>query len=369
MQLRLLISLALAFLIVYVTVPYLRRLAQNLHWLDEANSERKVHTDSIPLVGGPAMAIGILLAVLLNFPGSGLVTGFTFSVLLGGGVLLITGMADDKLDLPPQIKLGIQACCAYFLCLRGIYFQEVFALLGMGGLPDLLQQILSFLFIVGVVNAYNLIDGIDGLAGSLFMAGFAWLGGASLYLGHLDIALVSGVTLSATAAFLRYNTSAKQKIFMGDGGSLFLGFILAGASIAFLERGATDARAALWLIGSCSVLALPVLDELRVFAERIADGKSPMYADRSHIHHILLQIDPAHRSVRHWILQIVFAVFLLAMLTSFWLGVWGGVGVILLSLLGVFAILQLQRGMHRHRESLRMLERRNSGPGNSKSAF
>lgn len=367
MLLRLLVSAALSFLVVHTMVPYLRRLARNLQWLDEANSERKIHTESVPLVGGTAMAIGIFLAVMVNLPGDIFVTDFTLSVVIGGGILLITGMVDDKLDLPPLVKLGIQVCCAYFLCLRGISFHEVFVLLSMDGTPALLQQILSILFIVGVVNAYNLMDGIDGLAGSLFMAGFAWLGVAGLFLGQLDIALLSAVTLAATAAFLRFNTSAREKIFMGDGGSLFLGFLLAGASITFLERGMGDARASLWLIGTCSVLALPVLDELRVFAERMADGKSPMYADRSHIHHILMQIDPTHRLVRNWILAVVSGVFGIATVTALWFGIWSGGAMILLCFLLVFAILGVQRTMHRHREELRVLERRNSGSAESNS--
>ena len=358
MYLRILISAALAFLIVHVTVPYLRRLALNLNWLDEANSERKVHTDSVPLVGGPAMAIGIVLVVLLNLFAGSAVSVVTAAVLVGASVLLITGIIDDKLDLPPLVKLAVQACCAYFLCIQGFFFDDVFTLVGLETLPRVVRVIISFLFVIGVVNAYNLIDGIDGLAGSLFLAGFAWIGGAALYLGHYDVALLSALALSASAAFLRYNTSVSEKIFMGDGGSLFLGYLLAGLTIVLLERAAGDARASLWLIGTCAVLALPVLDELRVFAERMAAGKSPLYADRTHIHHILLQIDPAHRSVRNWIMRIVFVVFLLATAASVLFGVWGGAVMILLGVAALFAVLSMQRSMHERREELRLLERR-----------
>ena len=360
MLLRILISAGLAYLIVFTTVPYLRRLAVSLNWLDVANSERKVHANSIPLVGGPAMALGILLVVLLNFPGSPVVTGLSAAVLLGATVLLVTGIVDDKVELPPLVKLAVQACCAYFLCIRGYSFDEVFSLVNMDGVPGPARQIISFLFIVGVVNAYNLIDGIDGLAGSLFMAAFAWIGSAALFLGHYDITLISALTVGAALAFLQYNTSRDNKIFMGDGGSLFLGYLLAGCTIALLERGASDAYAPLWLIGTCAVLAVPVLDELRVFGERMATGKSPMYPDRSHVHHILLQINPTHRSVRTWILRIVVCTFLLAMTVSIYFGVWGGVATILTCIAALFAALQMQRSMHERREQLRVLERRNS---------
>ncbi|WP_116106242.1 MraY family glycosyltransferase [Lewinella sp. IMCC34191] len=366
MLLRILISALLVYLIVYMIVPYLRRLALNLDWLDVANSERKVHTDSIPLVGGPAMAIGILIVMLVNLPGRPFATELLSTVLGGGGVLLITGIVDDKVDLRPLIKLAIQACCAYSLCIRGFYFDGVFEMIGMGGMPVYVQQALTFLFIIGVVNAYNLIDGIDGLAGTLFLAGFGWMGGAALFLGHLDIALLCALSLAAVLAFLKYNTSSINKIFMGDGGSLFLGFLLAGASISLLERGSADVQAPFWLIGTCAVLALPILDELRVFAERMAAGKSPLYADNSHIHHILMQIDPTHRLVRNWILKIVFVVFLLAMVASYAMGMWGGVATILVCLFGLFALLQMQRTMHQQREELRILERRKSAAASGK---
>lgn len=368
MLLRIVASGLLACLLVYVMVPYLRRLATHLNWLDVPNVQRKVHAESIPLVGGAAMALAILGCVILNAGGGGSVTALTATLLLGATVLLVTGLVDDKLDLSPLVKLFAQAGCAYFLYLRGLRFDAVFDVVNMGGLPDAVRQVISVLFVVGVVNAYNLIDGIDGLAGSLFAVAFAWFGAAAFYLGAYDIALLSALVLGASVAFLRYNTSRSQKIFMGDGGSLFLGYLLAGCTIGLLERGATETSAAVWLVGTCAVLALPVLDELRVFAERMAAGRSPLYADRTHVHHILLQIDSAHRSVRNWILRIVFLTFLLALAASVLAGVWGGVAVILLCVAALFAVLQAQRSMHERREELRMLELRGSDSAAPKSA-
>ena len=363
MILRLLISLILAYLTVMMAVPYLRRFALNLNWLDVANSERKVHTDSVPLVGGVVMAFGIVAALLLNYPGSVFVSGLSRTLLIGGGLLLITGMIDDKVDLSPVIKLSIQCCCAYFLCVRGVYLDGVFDLFYLGALPLLVKQGLTLLLIVGIVNAYNLIDGIDGLAGSLFAVGFAWTGTVALASGHTDIVLLSGVSLAAVLAFLRFNLSAEQKIFMGDGGSLFLGFLLAGLNIATMERGVLLEFSGPVVIGCCSVLALPVLDELRVFAGRMAAGRSPLYADNTHIHHILLQIDPAHRVVRHWILLISAAVFFAGVATSQVVGVWPATGVVLLILAGIFTVLRIQQDMHRHRRELRTLEKRNPAAG------
>ena len=360
MLLRILASGVLAFFLVYVMVPYLRRLANHLNWLDVANVQRKVHADSIPLVGGAAMALAILACVALNAGEIGLLSGLTATLLTGATILLVTGLIDDKLDLSPLIKLFAQAACAYFIVFRGLHFDAVFRLVQMDGLPDLVRQAISALFVVGLVNAYNLIDGIDGLAGSLFAVAFAWIGAAAFYLGAYDIALLSALVLGASVAFLRFNTSRTKKIFMGDGGSLFLGYLLAGCTIGLLERGAVEPAASLWLVGTCAVLALPVLDELRVFAERMASGKSPLYADRTHVHHILLQIDPAHRSVRNWILRIVLLTFLMAVSASVLAGVWGGVTVILVCVAALFVVLQAQRSMQQHREELRTLELRGS---------
>ncbi len=356
MILRILVSAVLAYFIVQAAVPYFRRLALNMDWLDTADSDRKVHTDSVPVVGGLVMALSIFLTILLNASNVTVVSGLTQTLLIGGGILLTTGTADDKLDLPPLVKLGVQAGCAYFLCAQGLYLDRVLEVFSLVGIPLYLKKSLTVLFVIGVVNAYNLIDGIDGLAGSLFAAGFAWTGAAALYFGHVDLALLSVIALAAVIGFLEFNLSKTRKIFMGDGGSLFLGFLLAGLSIATMERGATGDFSQALIVGSGAVLALPVLDELRVFAERMAAGRSPLYADRSHIHHILLQIDSSHLVVRNWIVRLVGGVFLLSVTTSLIIGFWTAILLILLCMAAVFTVLNLQQSMHRQRQNLRRIE-------------
>ncbi len=362
MILRILVSAVLAYLIVKGTVPYFRRLALNLDWLDTANSERKTHTDSVPVVGGLVMALSIFLTILLNSSNVVVVSNLTQTLLIGGGILLTTGTADDKLDLPPLVKLCVQACCAYFLCAQGLYLDRVFEVFALGSIPMYLKQCFTILFVIGTVNAYNLIDGIDGLAGSLFAAGFAWTGATALYFGHVDIALLSGTAVAAATGFLEFNNSKDQKIFMGDGGSLFLGFLLAGLSIATMERGALGDFSQALVVGSGAVLALPVLDELRVFAERMAAGRSPMYADRSHIHHILLQIDSTHVVVRNWILRGVVGMFVASVATALLVGFWSAIFLILLCMAGLFTLLNLQQSMHYQRQQLRKIENRRPAP-------
>lgn len=356
MLLKITISAILTYVLMRMIVPYFSKIAGRLGLMDIANCARKTHKAPVPITGGVTMGISILLAMSMHLNNPSILSPLTLNLLLGGILLMTTGIVDDKIDLNPFIKLTVQCCCAYFLVSGGTFLDHSLDLFYLSSIPVILKKALTVFFIVGAVNAYNLLDGIDGLAGSLFMITSAWIGGAAYYMGMMDITLLSAVIFAASFGFLEFNISGKSKIFMGDGGSLPLGFLMTGLSIALLEGGAGNSNSPVVVAGTCILLALPIFDEARVFLTRIKAGKSPFYADRSHIHHILLQITPQHKVVRHWIIGII--LFLLAggLVLVKISGLVMASGAVIICFLILWGVLSLQQNMEYHRQQLRLME-------------
>jgi UDP-GlcNAc:undecaprenyl-phosphate GlcNAc-1-phosphate transferase len=351
------ISTILAYLLMKMIVPYFNIIFKRLGFVDKAGLERKIHTHNIPITGGLAMGVSIFLIMSMHANDASLFTELTASLLTGAMLLMLTGIVDDKIDLNPFFKLAIQLYCASFLVIKGLFLDQVFELVQLGMTPLYLKKAISILLIIGVVNAYNLIDGIDGLAGSLFFAAFTWLGATAAFMGRVDIAFFCMVIMAVVFAFLGFNISVKDKTFMGDGGSLPLGYLLSGLSIAVLEGGATSSHASVILIGTCALLSIPIFDEARVFLARINAGRSPFYADKTHIHHILLQISPKHSTVRNWIISGMIINFSVSVILATLSGVLLAGSWFLLSFFGLWTILTQQRNMYLHRQALQVLEK------------
>ena len=136
-----------------IIVPYLRKVADLFHLTDVPNEARKTHKSEVPLVGGIAIALSLILSLGINVAIPNLLSTFTITILFGATTLLILGIIDDKILLSPFIKLAIQFCCAYFLISQGLYLDETFESLFLGWIPILLKKIITLLFIVGVINA------------------------------------------------------------------------------------------------------------------------------------------------------------------------------------------------------------------------
>lgn len=326
---KILISSVMSYLLMLMIVPYFRRLAIHLSLLDYPSEERKTHVENIPLIGGACIGVSMLSVLYLNLSTFKMDQTFITPLLIGGVILLITGIVDDKINLSAFLKLGLQFICAYFLVADELYLNQSMALVGLEGLSIELKKLITLFFIVGVVNAYNLIDGIDGLAGSLFILGFAWFGLLSLILGSYPMALLCFIAVGALKGFLKFNLSDKAKIFMGDSGSLFLGFLLAGIAISLIESSYNLAHSNTLILSILSLILLPIIDELRVFFQRMKNGKSPFSADRTHIHHLILEIDNDHSKVKKWIVIIVGFSFLSNVIIAYFAGlyaamVWSG---------------------------------------------
>jgi len=277
-----------SFLVCLILIPVIIRLSVRYNLVDKPN-ERKVHKVPISRLGGLGIVTGVLASVPLWFLEGD--SRLLLHLLAGMVILIIIGVIDDLRELPPKIKFLGQIVAAIFLAHAGLLIDNLFGILGIEHLPIVIQYILTIFIVAGIINAFNLIDGIDGLAGGLAlidMTGFFILFFLS---GDTGIALIAASTGGALLAFLRYNYHP-AKIFMGDTGSMILGFLLSAIGIMALvsSRGPNPHfpynETAIVVF---SIFILPVYDTLRVFAGRILSSKSPFKPDKTHIHHLLMQ--------------------------------------------------------------------------------
>jgi UDP-GlcNAc:undecaprenyl-phosphate GlcNAc-1-phosphate transferase len=284
MNSELFFSFMTSLFICMALIPPLRLLAGRFHIMDQPG-ERKVHQFPVPRVGGIAFAVGACASIAWWAPKD----TTTLSVLFGGLVILGFGVWDDRANLGYRIKfLGQLVAALAVIFLGGVRFEGIPFLFDTE-LPMWVGIPATVFFLVAVSNAVNLTDGLDGLAGGL---SFLTLCGIA-YLAYLSkdstVLLLTVPFLGGLLGFLRYNTYP-ARIFMGDGGSQLLGFIMGVLAILLTDsdRGPFSPALSLFLLG------LPFLDTLGVSAQRLAEGRSPFIGDRKHIHHKLLTVGLSH---------------------------------------------------------------------------
>jgi UDP-GlcNAc:undecaprenyl-phosphate GlcNAc-1-phosphate transferase len=283
-------TLLIAMFITMALIPILRMAAVRLQaGLDEPEP-RKVHLDPVPKVGGLAMAAGVLVPVLFVVDGGRYVN----SVLIGAFILVLFGLADDLRTLGWKAKFAGQTAAAL-----GVVYYGGLSICFLGAclpegvlLPDALAGPLTVLVIVGVTNAINLSDGLDGLAGGTSLLVFGCIGLLAFTSADFPdkgfIVIVCAAAAGAVFGFLRFNTYPAT-VFMGDTGSQLLGFLAITLALGVTQRG-TLLSPLLPLL----LLGFPVLDTLTVMAERIAAGRSPFRPDKNHFHHKLLRLGLFH---------------------------------------------------------------------------
>lgn len=268
-----------------LAIAALRPLSARLHLVDIPN-QRKQHVGAIPLIGGIAICIGVLLSMLLTLPKEP-----SLLTLMSCGVfIVILGAIDDAKDISPWLRLGVQALLVLVVCKStGITLHRLGDIAGVGEISvRWFDLILTVIAICGAINAYNMMDGIDGLAGSMAMISFVGLA----FLLHNKMPLLADFSQLFILALLPYLCvnlsllSAKRKIFLGDAGSMLLGFVI-GFMVIFGSQQTQAENAfrpvtALWIIG------LPLMDMVGIMMRRILKGQSPLRADRNHLHHILM---------------------------------------------------------------------------------
>lgn len=292
--------------------PVVIRLASTWGIYDAPLGERRVHTEPLPRLGGIAVfaatGVGILAMALASLTGAKVLPGqpsFFFGVLFGGGVIFATGLVDDVRGLRPMVKLAAQVVAALLVYGYGFQIDSI----SFGSTEFALQWLsmpLTILWIVGVTNAFNLIDGLDGLATGIALVALGTTLIVSVVLGNAEVVLLCGALVGALLGFIRYNFSP-ARIFLGDSGSLFIGFMLAVLSVYGSQKSAT----AVLVLVPLFALAIPLLDTLLAIFRRLLRGVPLSEADARHIHHRLLALGFTHR---HAVLVLYFAAFSLAVL-------------------------------------------------------
>jgi UDP-GlcNAc:undecaprenyl-phosphate GlcNAc-1-phosphate transferase len=283
-------TLLISMFITMALIPILRTAAVRLHAGLDIPDARKVHSEPKPKVGGLAMAIGALVPVIIMVDGG----RFVNSVLIGACVIVLFGLVDDLKTLGWKAKFAGQIAAGLVVIFYGkltICFLGSCLPAGMT-LPDSISLPLTLVVIVGVTNAINLSDGLDGLAGGTSLLIFICIA-LLCYTGgdfpeRLFLMLLCTAVVGAIFGFLRFNTYPAT-VFMGDTGSQLLGFLAVTLSLG-LTQHETPLSSLLPLL----LLGFPVLDTLTVMAERIAAGRSPFAPDKNHFHHKLMRLGLFH---------------------------------------------------------------------------
>lgn len=287
----------LAFAITFFSIPVIIQVAKNKKLFDEPD-ERKVHKIVIPTLGGLGIFAGFIIATLMGTPTSavGSLQYFAAAAL----VIFFLGIKDDILILSASKKFIGQVLAAGILIkFGGIQITNMYGFLGINELPQFVSIILTLFTIVVITNSFNLIDGVDGLAGSLGLVTSSVFGYYFLQSNEILYAVMAFSLSGSLAAFLIYNFHP-AKIFMGDTGSLLIGLLNSIFVIKFISL-ADNAGGALPILSApaigFAILIIPLFDTLRVVGLRILSRRSPFSPDRNHIHHLLLELGYSHKKI------------------------------------------------------------------------
>ena len=277
------LALLAALVVSFLTTPLVKSFAYKVGAIDVPKDARRMHKKPIPRLGGLAIFFGFMVSILLFVR----ITPEMKSILLGAVVIVVLGVVDDIMALPALLKFVIQIVAALIPALHGVTIQafsnpNIFSrnpywVLGWLSVP------LTVLWIVAITNAVNLIDGLDGLADGVSAISATTVLVIALMASEIQVAIVMAALVGACVGFMPYNLNP-AKMFMGDTGATFLGYILATMSI----QGLFKFYAVISFAVPFLILGLPIFDT--AFIRRIVHGQNPMHADRGHIHHRLIDM-------------------------------------------------------------------------------
>lgn len=344
-----------------VLTPLLRRFCQRYRLLSEPDGERDIHRTAIPRLGGVAIFLSVVIALSSLLLVRNLLTDALraevkpFAVfLLCGLLVLMLGVYDDLRGANATVKLlGLSAITLLFYLLGGRITGLSIPFIGQVALHPFFGCLLTLVWVVGIANAFNLIDGIDGLAtGSALFSSLVLLT-LSLIQGRAFVAVGALALTGALAGFLRYNFNPAS-IFLGDSGSLFVGFALAALSVMGMQKASTAVAVAIPILA----FGLPVVDTSLTIARRFISGKPIFKGDREHIHHMLLARGWSQRRVVLVLYAVSAAFGLSAML---FVNSGSGLTAVVLFVLGVAIALALGNLRYHELAELRASMRRNLG--------
>lgn len=295
-----------AFSVVLLATPTLIKVAKLKHLVDEPGEDRKLHTQSTPTIGGVIIFSAFIFSSFLWFtlPSQNSVESLQeFMYLMASLILLFfVGVKDDIIGMSPMKKLLAHLMVGFILVVMGeIRITSFQGLLGMDiVLPEYGSILISIFVYIVIVNAINLVDGVDGLASGVVLIASIAFGLWFSFAGDKHWAVVSFSLSGALLGFLVFNFNP-ARIFMGDSGSLIIGAVVSVLAIELVESPTNflplDFQDVSTPVLAMTILAYPLLDTLRVFSIRAARGKSPLSADRNHLHHQMLDRDKRPKKV------------------------------------------------------------------------
>jgi UDP-N-acetylmuramyl pentapeptide phosphotransferase/UDP-N-acetylglucosamine-1-phosphate transferase len=289
-------SLALSFLVTILAIPTIIQVAREKKLFDEPD-QRKIHKIGIPSLGGLGVFGGFIISLLLmTAKGNKELQYFVAATI----TVFFLGIKDDILTITPVKKLTGQFIAAFILIhVGGLQITNLNGFLGVFEIPLFISIPFTFITIVFIINSFNLIDGVDGLVGSIGLVTSLFFGSYFLLAGQPFYSIVGFSLAGSLLAFLIFNFSPAQ-IFMGDTGSLLTGIVNSVLAVKFIALAGNKASA-LPLASApalaIAILIIPIFDTLRVFIMRILNKRSPFSADRTHIHHFLLDLGYTHKKV------------------------------------------------------------------------
>ena len=285
LTIRIFLTILVGFIISFAATPIVKSFAEKVGAIDMPGEARRVHNHPIPRMGGLAIFLGFLLSVLLFVPMSRPLEG----VLLGSVIIVATGAVDDVISLKAWVKLLLQiaaACVAVYYGVRievlgnlNIFSSNDYVTLASWSVP------ITVLWIVGITNSVNLIDGLDGLAVGVSTISSLTMLVIALLVADSSVAVVLAALVGACIGFMPYNLNP-AKIFMGDTGSLLLGYVLATMSVLGLFKFYALVSFAVPVLA----IAVPLFDTIFAFFRRLIHGQNPMHPDRGHFHHRLIDM-------------------------------------------------------------------------------
>ena len=313
------------FVFVSLFIPFVKKIALHVGALDIPN-ERKVHKEPMPRLGG----LGIYAGFLLGYIVFGENTSTMNSILIGSFVLIITGIIDDIKPVKPLPKLFGQFVAALIVVIYGNLLLRDASLFGLYLNFGVFAYPITILFILGCINCVNLIDGLDGLAGGISSIFFLTIGIIAYFQGRIGLSVVlTFIMFGSTLGFLVHNFHP-AKIFMGDSGSMFLGFIISVITLLGFKTIITSS-----IIIPLCILIVPILDTICAIIRRKLKGESIGTPDKSHFHHQLLR---RNYGVSLTVLIIYLITILFSVASIIWLLVDKNIGYIIYGVL-MFALL------------------------------
>lgn len=283
----------IASLVVFLIHPRLVKIAKMKQIVDNPNA-RKLNKVPVPVLGGVGVFFGLMFGLgVAGYYVRGM--EIQFELIIAMMVMLYTGVGDDIMDISPTARFALQICTVcmmMFLC--GIYIDNFHGLWNVYRLPVAVAVVLTLVSGVGIINSINLIDGVDGLCSGYGMFASLLFGICFVRMGDMSYAVLAFSMFGALIPFMMHNMfGAKYKMFLGDGGSLVLGFICSLYVMRIIQSG-SDHITGSTVSFTLAVLAIPVFDTLRVMTARMLKGRSPFSADKTHLHHMFIGLGFSH---------------------------------------------------------------------------